>query len=61
VLLNPQSWPPLAPLSGNFANPGFGKAVLRVHRDTAAFELLGSGAKLHLDSWDGDVTKMAVV
>ena len=58
---DPQPSPPLAPLAGNFANPGFGKAVLRTDSDMATFELLGSGAKLLLDAWNGGVYTATLV
>ncbi len=52
---DPQPSPQLAPLAGGFANPGFGKAVLRTDGDMATLELLGTGAKLRLDGWNGGV------
>jgi Beta-lactamase len=58
---DPQPSPPLAPLAGGFANPGFGKAVLRTDGDVATLDLLGSGAKLRLDGWNGSVYSAALV
>jgi len=52
---DPQPSPSLAPLAGNFANVGFGKAVLRTDGALTTFELVGSGAKLRLDPWNGAV------
>ena len=52
---DPQPSSSLAPLAGNFANIGFGKAVLRTEGALATFELVGSGAKLRLDPWSGAV------
>jgi CubicO group peptidase (beta-lactamase class C family) len=52
---DPQPSPPLAPLAGNFANPAFGKAALRMDGDIAALEFAASGAKLRLDPWNGAV------
>jgi CubicO group peptidase (beta-lactamase class C family) len=50
-----QPSPPLAPLAGNFANPAFGKAILRMDSGTATLELAATGAKLRLDPWNGAV------
>jgi CubicO group peptidase (beta-lactamase class C family) len=52
---DPQPSPSLGPFAGRFTNPGFGKAVLRTESDAATLELLGSGAKLRLDAWNGGV------
>jgi CubicO group peptidase (beta-lactamase class C family) len=52
---DPQPSPPLAPLAGKFANPAFGEAILRIDGDAATLELMGSGAKLRLVAWNGDV------
>jgi hypothetical protein len=52
---DPQPSPALAPLVGNFANPAFGKAALRMDGGTAALEIAASGAKLRLDPWNGAV------
>jgi CubicO group peptidase (beta-lactamase class C family) len=49
---DPQPSPPLA---GNFANPAFGKATLRMDGSTAALEIAATGAKLRLDPWNGPV------
>jgi hypothetical protein len=58
---NPQPSPPLGPLAGTFTNPGFDKAILRADGDVATLELLGSGAKLRLDLWNGDVYTATLV
>ena len=58
---DPQPSPPLAPLGGNFANPSFGKAALRMDGDTAALEIAASGAKLRLDPWNGAVYTATLV
>jgi hypothetical protein len=52
---SPRPFPPLAPLAGNFANPSFGKTVLRPEGDALVLEIKVSGAKLKLDPWDGDI------
>jgi len=51
---DPRQFPPLAPLTGNFANPSFGKAVVSLEGDTLVMEI-STGAKLKLEPWDGDV------
>lgn len=48
-------FPPLTPLAGNFANPSFGKTVLKPEGDALVLEIKASGAKLKLDPWDGDI------
>jgi hypothetical protein len=58
---NPQPSPPLAPLAGNFANPGFGKTTLRTEADEATLELSDTGAKLRLDPWNGAVYTATLV
>jgi len=58
---DPQPSPSLAPLAGHFAHPGFGKAVLAMDGDTAALEIVGSGAKLRLDPWNGAVYSATLV
>jgi CubicO group peptidase (beta-lactamase class C family) len=58
---SPLPSPPLAPLAGEFANPGIGKAVLRTDSVAATLELVGSGAKLRLDAWDGGVYTATLV
>jgi CubicO group peptidase (beta-lactamase class C family) len=58
---DPQPSPPLAPLAGNFANPSFGKAALRMDGGTAALEIAASGAKLRLDPWSGAVYTATLV
>lgn len=52
---DPQPSPLLAPLAGNFTNPDFGKAALRIDGGAAAFEIAASGAKLRIDPWNGAV------
>ena len=52
---SPRPFPSLAPLAGNFANPSFGKTVLRPEGDALVLEIKVSGAKLKLDPWDGDI------
>jgi CubicO group peptidase (beta-lactamase class C family) len=58
---DPRPSPPIGPLAGSFAHPGFGKAVLAADGDTAALELLGSGARLRLDPWNGAVYTATLV
>ena len=58
---NPRPFPPLAPLAGNFANPSFGKAALRLDGDALVLDLRGPGAQLKLEPWDGDVFTVQVV
>jgi hypothetical protein len=58
---NPQPFPPLAPLAGNFVNPSFGKAALRLDGDGLVLALQGSGAELKLEPWDGDVFTVGLV
>jgi len=52
---NPRPFPPLAPLTGNFVNPSFGKAVLSLEDDALVIEVRASGAKVKLVPWDGDI------
>ena len=52
---NPRPFPQLAPLTGNFVNSSFGKAVLTLKDDALVFELQATGAKFKLVSWDGDI------
>jgi CubicO group peptidase (beta-lactamase class C family) len=58
---NPRPFPPLAPLAGNFVNPSFGKAALRVDGDAMVLELQGLGSQLKLEPWDGDVFTVRIV
>ena len=51
---NPRPFPPVAPLTGSFANPSFGKALLKHEGDALVLELR-SGAQLKLEPWDGDI------
>jgi hypothetical protein len=48
---SPRPFHPFAPLAGNFANPSFGKMVLRPEGDALVLEIKISGAKLKLDPW----------
>ena len=52
---NPRPFPPLAPLTGNFVNPSFGKATLAPQGDALVMEFLTSGAKFKLVPRDGDI------
>lgn len=52
---NPRPFPRLAPLTGNFVNPSFGKAVLTLKDDTLVIEIEATGAKFKLVPWDGDI------
>jgi CubicO group peptidase (beta-lactamase class C family) len=52
---NPRPFPPLAPLTGSFVNPSFGKAAVTLEGDALAMELQATGAKLKLEPWNGDV------
>ena len=58
---NPRPFPPLAPLTGNFVDPTFGKAALRLDGDGLVLALQGSGAELKLEPWDGDVFTVGLV
>ena len=51
----PRPFPPLVPLTGNFANSSFGKATVTLEDDALVFELQETGAKFRLEPWDGDV------
>jgi CubicO group peptidase (beta-lactamase class C family) len=51
----PQPSPSLAPLVGNFSHPGIGEAVLEIDGDDTLLEVVATGARLHLDPWDGAV------
>jgi CubicO group peptidase (beta-lactamase class C family) len=57
----PRPSSPLAPLAGNFANPSFGKAVVRPQGDVLIMELQATGAQLRLESWDGDIFAVRLV
>jgi hypothetical protein len=52
---NPRQFPRLAPLTGNFLNSSFGKAVLTLKDDALVIEVHASGAKFKLVPWDGDI------
>jgi CubicO group peptidase (beta-lactamase class C family) len=52
---NPRPFPPVAPLAGTYANSSFGRAVVALEGDKLVMELQATGAKLQLESWDGDI------
>jgi CubicO group peptidase (beta-lactamase class C family) len=52
---NPRPSPALASLAGNFSNPSFGKALLRLDAGALVLKLEESGAQLKLEPWDGDI------
>ena len=52
---NPRPFPRLAPLTGNFINSSFGKAVLTLENDALVIEVQATGAKFKLVPWDGDI------
>jgi CubicO group peptidase (beta-lactamase class C family) len=52
---NPRPFPRLAPLTGNFVNSSFGKAVLTLKDDALVIEVQATGAKFKLLPWDGDI------
>jgi CubicO group peptidase (beta-lactamase class C family) len=52
---NPRPFPALAPLTGNFVNSSFGKAVLTLKDDALVVEVQATGAKFKLVPWDGDI------
>jgi CubicO group peptidase (beta-lactamase class C family) len=52
---HPRPFPGLAPLAGQFTNPGIGKASVTVEGDTLMMEIAATGAKLKLELWDGEV------
>ena len=52
---NPRPFPRLAPLTGNFVNSSFGKAVLTLKDDALVIEVQATGAKFKLVPWDGDI------
>ncbi len=52
---SPRPFPPFAPLTGNYANPSFGKAAVAQEGDRLVLEFQPTGAKLRLGPWDGDV------
>jgi hypothetical protein len=51
---NPRPSSPIAPRTGIFANPVFGKASLKHESEALVLELNG-GAELKLESWNGDI------
>ena len=57
----PPPSPPLAPLAGNFANPSFGKAVVRPESDALMLELQATGARFKLEPWNGDIFAVRLV
>ena len=52
---NPRPFPRLAPLTDNFVNSSFGKAVLTLKDDALVIEVQATGAKFKLVPWDGDI------
>lgn len=52
---DPSPPPPLPPLAGDFANPAFGHAEVRETGSGLTLTLVGTGASLRIDPWDGDV------
>jgi CubicO group peptidase (beta-lactamase class C family) len=52
---SPRPFPRLAPLTGNFVNPSFGKATLTLQGDALVIEFLATGARFKLVPWDGDI------
>ena len=52
---NPRPFPRLAPLTGNFVNSSFGKAVLALKDDALVIEIQATGARFNLVPWDGDI------
>ena len=52
---NPRPFPELAPLTGNFVNSSFGKAVSTLKDDSLVVEVQATGAKFKLVPWDGDI------
>jgi CubicO group peptidase (beta-lactamase class C family) len=57
---SPRPFPPIGPLVGAYAHPGFGKVTVRQGADALLMELT-SGAVLKLDPWDGDVFTATLV
>jgi hypothetical protein len=57
----PRPSPPLVPLAGNFANPSFGKAVIRAESDALIGEIQATGAQFKLEPWDGDIFAVRLV
>ena len=51
----PQPPPPLEPLAGKFANPSFGKAVVRAENNALVLDVQASGAQFQLEPWNGDI------
>jgi CubicO group peptidase (beta-lactamase class C family) len=52
---NPRPLPRLAPLTGNFVNPSFGKVVLTLKDDALVIEVRATGAKFKLIPLDSDI------
>lgn len=52
---SPRPFPPLAPLAGDFANAGIGKAVVALDGGALVMTLQATGARLKLTPWDGDI------
>src|SRR5581483_10488699 len=51
----PQPSPPLEPLAGKFANPSFGKGVVRAENNALVLDVQASGAQFKLEPWNGDI------
>jgi CubicO group peptidase (beta-lactamase class C family) len=52
---NPRPFAPAAGLTGQFSNPAIGKANVTMESNALIFEMELSGARLKLESWDGDI------
>ncbi len=52
---DPRPTPPLSPLAGHFANPAIGRASVAVDGTRLVMTLEGTGARLSIEPWDGDV------
>jgi hypothetical protein len=57
----PRPSPLLASLAGNFANPSFGKALVRPESEALVVELQATGAQFKLEPWDGDIFPVRLV
>jgi Domain of unknown function (DUF3471) len=53
--------PNLAPLTGSFANPSFGRVEVTAAGDGLIVEIKATGAKLKLEPRDGDVFSVKLV
>jgi CubicO group peptidase (beta-lactamase class C family) len=52
---DPRPTPPLSPLAGHFANPAIGRASVVVEDKRLIMTVDGTGARLSIEPWDGDV------